>query len=197
MSSAAEKRRATPREYLALERLAENRHEFLNREIIAMAGASRPHNLITHNLNRVIGNQLVNRPCEVYSSDMRVLVEATGDFSYPDVAVVCGRPQFLDAELDTLLNPTVVIEVLSPSTERNDRGPKFARYRRIESLQEYVLIAQDHRLVEQYVRQGERWLFSELKEPDHVLRLASIDCAVTLSEIYAKVSFEEAEKDVL
>ena len=129
MSSAATKIRFTAQEYLALERKSETRNEYYNGEIFAMAGASREHNLIVGNLLRDIGNQLEDRPCESYPSDMRVSIEATGLYTYPDVAVVCGEPRFQDREVDTLLNPTVIIEVLSPSTEAYDRGVKFRHYR--------------------------------------------------------------------
>ena len=120
-----------------------------------MAGASREHNLIAANLVRRIGNQLDGRPCETYTNDMRVLVSQTGLYTYPDVIVVCGEALFLDENEDTLLNPTVIAEVLSPTTEAYDRGKKFGHYRRLESLREYVLVAQDEVLVEHYVREGD------------------------------------------
>jgi Uma2 family endonuclease len=124
---------------------------------------------------------------------MRVCVSATGLYTYRDVAVVCGEPQFEDSELDTLLNPIVIVGVLSPSTEARDRGRKFAHYRRLASLREYVLVAQDRVLVERSTRQGDQWLLMELSRMEDVLRLASIDCDVALSEIYAKVRFPGGE----
>src|SRR5271165_4915242 len=162
MASAAPKKRYTPQEYLALERQAAYKSEYLDGNIIAMAGASREHNLITGNLGRSIGNQLEHRPCETYASDMRVLVSKTGLYTYPDVSVVCGDALFLDDEKDTLLNPTVIVEVLSPTTEMYDRGKKSGHYRRLASLREYVLVAQDEVHVERYLRQGDDWLLTDL-----------------------------------
>lgn len=194
MSSAARTLRYTPAEYLARERPSATRHEYLDGYLFEMAGASREHNLITSNLNRELGSQLRDRPCEVYSSEMRVCVGPTGLYTYPDVVVVCGEPRFQDGELDTLLNPTVLVEVLSPSTEAYDRGLKFGHYRRLATVREYVLVAQDRVLVERFTRQGEEWLLAELNRPEDVLRLASIGCEVPLREIYAKVEFADTEK---
>ena len=191
MSSAATKIRFTPQEYLALERKSETRNEYYNGEIFAMAGASREHNLIVANLLRDIGNQLEDRPCESYPSDMRVSIEATGLYTYPDVSVVCGEPRFQDREVDTLLNPTVIVEVLSPSTEAYDRGDKFRHYRRIDSLREFVLISQDRMMVERYTRQGKDWVLSDMTDPDQVLKLESIGCQIPLDRIYAKIKFPE------
>jgi Uma2 family endonuclease len=192
MSSAARTLHYTPAEYLARERPSAARHEYLDGSIFEMAGASREHNLITTNLSREISSQLRDQPCEVYASEMRVCIEPTGLYTYPDVVIVCGAPRFQDGELDTLLNPTVLVEVLSPSTEAYDRGLKFGHYRRLASLREYVLVAQDRFLVERFTRQGEEWLLSELNSPEDVLRLASIGCEVPLREIYAKVEFADA-----
>ena len=191
MSSAATKIRFTPQEYLALERKSETRNEYYNGEIFAMAGASREHNLTVANLLRDIGNQLEDRPCESYPSDMRVYIEATGLYTYPDVSVVCGEPRFQDREVDTLLNPTVIVEVLSPSTEAYDRGNKFRHYRRIGSLREFVLISQDRMMVERYTRQGNDWVLSDMTDPDQVLKLESIGCQIPLDRIYAKIKFPE------
>ncbi|MGZ3300329.1 MAG: Uma2 family endonuclease [Isosphaeraceae bacterium] len=191
MSSAATKIRFTPQEYLALERKSETRNEYYNGEIFAMAGASREHNLTVANLLRDIGNQLEDRPCESYPSDMRVFIEATGLYTYPDVSVVCGEPRFQDREVDTLLNPTVIVEVLSPSTEAYDRGDKFRHYRRIDSLREFVLISQDRMMVERYTRQGKDWVLSDMTDPDQVLKLESIGCQIPLDRIYAKIKFPE------
>ncbi len=191
MSSAATKIRFTPQEYLALERKSETRNEYYNGEIFAMAGASREHNLIAGNLFRDIGNQLEDRPCETYMNDMRVWIEATGLYTYPDVVVVCGEPRFQDREVDTLLNPTVIVEVLSPTTEAYDRGDKFRHYRRIDSLREFVLISQDRMIVERYTRQGKDWVLSDMTDPDQVLKLESIGCQIPLDRIYAKIKFPE------
>ncbi len=191
MSSAATKKRFTPQEYLVLERKSETRNEYYNGEIFAMSGASREHNLIVGNLFRDIGNQLEDRPCETYTNDMRVWIEATGLYTYPDVVVVCGEPRFQDREVDTLLNPTVIVEVLSPSTEAYDRGDKFRHYRRIDSLHEFVLISQDRMMVERYTRQGKDWVLSDMTDPDQVLKLESIGCQIPLGRIYAKIKFPE------
>jgi len=191
MSSAATKKRFTPQEYLALERKSETRNEYYNGEIFAMAGASREHNLIAGNLFRDIGNQLEDRPCETYMNDMRVWIEATGLYTYPDVVVVCGEPRFQNREVDTLLNPAVIVEVLSPTTEAYDRGDKFRHYRRIDSLREFVLISQDRMMVERYTRQGKDWVLSDMTDPDQVLKLESIGCQIPLGRIYAKIKFPE------
>ncbi len=196
MSSAALRTRFTPEQYLAAERKAAFKSEYLNGFITAMSGASREHNRIASNLHYKIRDQLENRPCEVFISDLRVCVSSTGLYTYPDVIVVCGDAEFQDDEVDTLLNPTVIIEVLSPTTESYDRGAKFAHYRRLPSLKEYVLIAQDRVLVERYVRQGDDWVFSALDDLDGTLKLVSIDCSIPLRDIYARVSFsdEQVEK---
>ena len=193
MATAPATPRLTPEEYLALERRAEFKSEYDSGYLNAMSGASREHNLIAGNTHRELSTQLRGRPCESYISDMRVRANATGLFSYPDVSVVCGEPRFLDKEVDTLLNPTVIIEVLSPSTEAYDRGRKFAHYRRLASLREYVLIAQDKVLVERFTRQGEDWVLTELSRLDEILRLDSIGCAVPLREVYDRVFATDAE----
>jgi len=178
----------TPEEYLAIERKAEVRNEYYAGEMFAMTGASREHNLIAGNLTRRLMEQLDGRPCEVYSTDMRVRIPATGLYTYPDVSVVCGEPQFEDDHVDTLLNPFVIIEILSASTERYDRGRKFEHYQQIPSLVEYLLIAQETCRVEQFVRQGaSQWLYSEAHRLEDVLTLGSINCALELKDVYARV----------
>ena len=189
MSTAAVRRRYTPEEYLTLERKAEFKSEYLNGEIYAMSGASREHNLVSTNLGGQLYLQLMERPCESYSSEMRVYVPSTGLYTYPDVVVVCDEPRFQDREFDNLLNPTVLFEVLSPSTEAYDRGKKFAHYRSIESLQEYVVVAQDRVSVEQYSRKDRQWMLTAWNSLDDVLRLDSIGCEIPLSEVYARVKF--------
>jgi Uma2 family endonuclease len=179
----------TPEEYLVIERRNEYKSEYIDGEMVAMTGASRRHNLITVNIAREISSQLRGRPCEGYISDMRVRVPSARDYTYPDVVVVCGEPQFEDDYVDTLLNPTVLIEVLSDSTECYDRGRKFGLYRTVESLAEYVLVAQDEYRVEQYVKQPDgRWLLSDHRSPEASVELASIQCALMLSEVYEKVT---------
>lgn len=180
----------TPSEYLAQERKAEFRSEYLAGHIFAMSGASRRHNLIAGNFFREISAQMRDRACEAYTSDMRLKISPTGMYTYPDIVGVCDEPRFEDAHIDTLLNPQVIIEVLSESTEAYDRGEKFAHYRRLDSLRDYVLVAQDKIRVEHYVREGEQWILSELSDPANTLYLASIDCRVGLAAIYEKVDFK-------
>jgi Uma2 family endonuclease len=196
MSSAALKTRYTREEYLAMERKAAFKSEYLNGFITAISDASREHNRIAGNVYHKISDQLENRPCEAFISDLRVCVSSTGLYTYPDVIIVSGNAEFQDDEVDTLLNPTVIVEVLSPTTESYDRGAKFAHYRRLPSLKEYVLVAQSHVLVERYTRQGDDWVFSALDDLDGTLKLVSINCSVPLRDIYARVSFsdEQVEK---
>jgi len=184
--------RLTCHEYLAIERDSEQKHEFYRGEIFAMGGASIAHNLITFNLAATLHSQLADRNCTAFVADMRVCNSTTGLYTYPDGIVTCEEPQFEDAELDTLLNPQVVIEVLSKSTESYDRGKKFEHYRRIDSLQEYLLIAQDHPQIERFSRQEDRhWLLDEASGLDAVLHLPTIDCKLKLADIYAKVQFPQ------
>ena len=151
----------TTEDYLTQERSASYKSEYHEGQIYAMTGASRKHNLVSGNIYRELSLQLKKRSCEAYINDMRVKATEALSYYYPDVAVVCGAPQFEDAQVDTLLNPTLLIEVLSPSTEAYDRGKKFAHYRKIASLREYLLVAQDQPNIERYVRQGDVWILSE------------------------------------
>ncbi|MBA3767810.1 MAG: Uma2 family endonuclease [Acidobacteria bacterium] len=179
----------TPEEYLAIERKAEYKSEYVNGEMVAMTGASRKHNLIVVNIAGEIRQQLRGRPCELYANDMRVRVPATRLYTYPDVSVVCDEPQFEDDYVDTLLNPALIIEVLSESTEAYDRGKKFGSYRTIESLAEYLLVAQDEYRIEQYVKQPDgRWLLSDYRSPEDLVELVSIQCQLALKEVFDKVA---------
>lgn len=181
----------TPKEYLAQERQAQTKSEYLNGEIFAMSGASRRHNLITVNIAAGLHVQLRQQPCEVYTSDMRVKVSPTGLYTYPDVVVVCGEPQFEDTELDTLLNPTLIVEVLSKSTEDYDRGGKFEHYRTLDSLQEYLLVAQERCHIVHYTRQPDNtWLLSETTLFEDRLQLPSLTAELIVAEAYAKVRFD-------
>jgi Uma2 family endonuclease len=194
MAAVAIQMKYTPEQYLAMERKATTRSEYINGRIYALAGASREHNLIAGNTFGELRSQLRGRACETYMSDMRVKVDTTRLYTYPDVVVVCGEPRFEDSHTDTLLNPAVLIEVLSPSTEAYDRGDKFAHYRRMESLQEYVLIAQDRMRVEHYARKGEQWLLTEFSHEDDLLDLASVGCKISLREIYDRLDFSNIEE---
>ena len=181
----------TPEEYLALERKAEYKSEYFAGEIFAMSGASERHNLIVGNVFAMLHIQLRKRPCRVYMSDMRVRVSPTGLYTYPDIVALCGEPQFDDEQKDTLLNPAVIIEVLSPSTEAYDRGEKFAHYRKLSSVAEYVLISQEKPHVEHFVRQPDnQWLLSETSNLHDAVQLPSINCALALDEVYEKVEVE-------
>lgn len=187
----------TPTEYLKIERAAEFKSEFFRGEMFAMAGASRRHNQVVSNIIREIGNALKDGPCEIYPSDLRVRVSATGLYTYPDATIVYGESQFEDDQLDTLINPTVVFEVLSESTESYDRGTKVSHYRKLPSVKEYVLIAQDRASVECYVRQESGgWLLQEATSLDEVARFESVDIDIPLSEIYRNVDFKsDGEED--
>lgn len=189
--STARREKWTAQDYLAFERTSEQKHEFLDGEVYLMAGASANHNLIVGNIYASLHTQLRQRPCVVYPSDMRLKVNATGLYTYPDISVVCDPPRFEDDQRDTLLNPTVIVEVLSPSTENYDRGKKFQHYRTLGSLQEYVLASQDSYRIEHYLRQqDDQWLFSDVSQPDETLALPSIQCTLLLSDVYEKVNFE-------
>lgn len=182
--------RYTPEAYLALERKAEYKSEFLAGEIFAMSGASERHNLITLNVAAALHTQFRGRPGRAYTSDMRVKVSPTGLYTYPDVVALCDEPQFDDEQKDTLLNPTVIIEVPSSSTEAYDRGGKFGHYRKLTSLVEYVLISQEEPHVEHYVRQSDnQWLLSETNSLQDAVQLPSINCTLVLAEVYEKVEF--------
>ena len=181
--SSQSKNLLTLEEYLALERKAELKSEYFAGEMFAMAGASRRHNLITANILRVLGNQLLERACNVYPSDMRVKISKIGKYTYPDVVVACGEERFEDEHNDTLLNPVVIIEVISPSTEREDRGRKKFDYFATPSIRQYALIEQDERLIDLYTRTGDGWI-DEIIEGDAVLNLSSIGIEVSLDVIY-------------
>jgi Uma2 family endonuclease len=175
-------------EYLAHERQAEYKSEYIAGEVVAMTGASRKHNLITTNIIVSLGQQLKGRPCELYPSDMRVFIPATNKYTYPDVVAVCEEPQFEDSNVDTLLNPKLIVEVLSDSTEAYDRGKKFRDYRSVESLAEYILIAQDEYRIEQYLRQSDgSWVLTEKRFLEDAMTLVTIQCSLALKDVYDKV----------
>jgi Uma2 family endonuclease len=190
--STAPTRLLTPKQYLAQERLADFRSEYYRGETFAMAGASWEHTLIKDNLARESGNGLKGGPCCVLTSDLRVKVDVTGLYTYPDLVIVCGAPQFEDEEFDTLLNPSVVVEILSDSTEKYDRGTKFAHYRTIPSVREYILVAQDRPLVERYVRQVDNsWLLTTFSGLNEVFAFGTIPARVSLAEIYSGIVFPD------
>ena len=190
MGEAAQSIRMTPDEYLAFERAAEQKHEYADGKIFAMSGGTREHSLIAGNILAELHGALLERPCEVHGSDLRIKVVATKRYFYPDVSVVCGNPRFEDDTRDSLENPRVIVEVLSYSTERYDRGEKFAHYRTIDSLQDYVLASQAEPLIEHYQRRPDgTWVYRALG-PGERLVLASLDCEVLVDRAYLKV-FED------
>ena len=197
MSAVLTQTHHTAEEYLTLERSASIKSEFHDGQIYAMTGASRKHNLITVNIARELSIQLKKRPCEAYGSDMRVKAAEARSYHYPDIVVACGTPQFEDAHIDTLLNPTLLVEVLSPSTEAYDRGGKFAHYRKIPTLREYLLVAQDQPSIERYLRQGDVWILSEAVGLDAAMSLDSIACVLNLREVYDKVLDDDWEVGLL
>lgn len=178
----------TPADYLAFERKSETKHEYYAGTVYTMAGATERHNLISLNIASELRTQLRKRPCRVYTNDMRVKVNETGLYTYPDVIVVCGNPQFEGNESDILLNPVVIVEVLSKSTERYDRGKKFQHYRTVDTLIEYLLVAQDSYHIEHYVRQADgQWLLSEATHLQETVHLPTINCDLRLEDVYDKV----------
>jgi Uma2 family endonuclease len=180
--------RMSESEYLEFERQNEFKHEYINGEVFAMAGASREYLLLCTALSRLLANQLDDRDCEVYSNDIRVKAEKLSSYYYPDVVVVCGEPKFIDKVFDTLTNPTVIIEVLSPSTKRFDANEKFADYRRMDSVQEYLLVYQDKARIEHYFKNSEgKWEVEDLLGLEATLQLTSIDCELKMADIYKKL----------
>lgn len=195
--------RYTVEEYLALERQSEERHEYIDGQIYAMAGESNEHADMSVNLVVELGSQLKGTPCRAWTKgskvpcgpDIRSYKSIKGLFSYPDIVVVCGEPRFLDDHRDVLLNPTVIIEVLSPSTESFDRGEKFWRYRNhLASLTDYVQVSQALPLIEHFRRQSnDEWVLSTVSDMAGSLNLASINCTLRMIEVYDRVSFPEEE----
>jgi Uma2 family endonuclease len=181
--------RVTPEEYLERERQAETKSEYRNGEIVAMAGASLVHAAIITNLVIEVGSRLRGRPCHVFSTDLRLGVQAANLFTYPDVMVVCGEPQLADERRDIVLNPIVLIEVLSKSTAKYDRGEKFASYRTIPSLMEYLTVAQDEIYIQHWTRQPEEWPTEEFRDPNTLLTLPSIRVELRVSDLYENVDF--------
>jgi Uma2 family endonuclease len=184
----------TPEEYLALERAAERKSEYRDGEIVGMTGGTRRHSLITLNIGSELNRQLEERPCEAHVNDLRVLVAARRLYTYPDVIVVCGEPALADRYRDTLTNPTVLIEVLSPSTEAYDRGTKFEHYRTLDSLREYLLVSQSRPQVDHFMRDDDGpWLLSAATDLAATIVLPSIQCRLAMARIYNKVRFGEIE----
>ena len=190
------KKQLTAEEYLEFERNSEIKHEFYNGRIYAMAGAKRNHNKIAANLHGLLWQHLKGKKCEFYPSEMRVLVARFGLYAYPDVSVVCGKPDFQDAVLDTLLNPVLLIEILSDSTESYDRGKKFQHYRRLKAFRSMCLfrrMSSDRKVHPP----GRRFLGASLEAVgiESSIMFESIDCPISLAEVYDKIDFDEPEED--
>jgi len=176
--------------YFTLDETSGIKHEYYQGAVFAMTGASEHHNLIALAVARSLDTQLDDKPCRPYPGDFRLKIEAVNMYTYPDLSVICGETQLADGRQDTFVNPTLLIEVLSDSTEAYDRGKKAESYRSIPSLQEYLLIAQDRPHVERYRRQGHDWLLTEYSEVDEVVALDSIGCTLSLAAIYKRVRFD-------
>lgn len=184
--------RLTDDEYLAIERKAELRHQFYDGVMYAMSGGSPAHAFIVASLARELGMALKRGPCKLAIADLRVRVSRGGLYTYPDLTVTCDEPRYADGLKDTLTNPTLLIEVLSPTTEAYDRGFKFEQYRSIESLREYVLVSQTRPHIEIFRRQpANEWLLSEFTGMDATCHFDSVGCSIPLAEIYDKIDFEE------
>jgi Uma2 family endonuclease len=184
-------RRISAEEYLAIEEASENRNELVGGVIVAMSGNRYPHVVIVDNLILELNGRLRGKPCRVRSTDLKVKVELTDSYFYPDLVGICGKPIFEAPSEVTLLNPTILIEVLSPSTEAFDRGKKFLHYQQIPTLKEYVLISQVEARVEFYARgESQAWTYKMVSGLEAIARFDSIDCAVPLAEIYQEVEFK-------
>ncbi|NQV23122.1 MAG: Uma2 family endonuclease [Rhodopirellula sp.] len=196
--SAVPESRLSLEEYLSRERVAEYKSEFYQGEIFAMTGGSPTHNDISVNIVAALKNSLRGRGCRPSASDQRIRIPANGLCTYPDASVVCGDREFDDIDTDAITNPVVIFEVLSKSTERYDRGKKFDLYRELHSLREYVLVSQNEAQVERFVRQDDgNWLLTVLKGPEAILKFASFEVSLTLSEIYEDVDFQPEESESL
>jgi Uma2 family endonuclease len=179
----------TPQEYLEMERRSTIKHEYLNGQVYAMSGASYEHTQIASNVARLLGNQLENRECDVVLNDLRVRVSPTGLYTYPDVVVICGEPRFSDSQMDTLLNPVLIVEVLSPTTEAYDRGDKFSHYRTLESLTDYILLSQNRQRIEHYYKQADgEWRFRAAETEGSSITVTSLGVTLDLATIYRRVN---------
>lgn len=181
----------TPQEYLRRERKAETKSEYYGGVVVAMAGASKEHNRITANIYGELHSQLKQSPCQAFVTDLRVSVPACNSYFYPDVVAICGDPRFADSDLDTLLNPTLIVEVLSESTQDKDRGEKLDCYQTLESLQTYVLVEQERPQVKIYRRQENGWHYSTVEGLVNSLSLEAIGSALKLADIYDRVEFPQ------
>jgi Uma2 family endonuclease len=192
LMTAVAKKKLTPAEYLEIERAAPTKSEFCNGEMFAMAGASRNHTVIKDNVCAELRSRLKDRNCRPYSAELRVRVTKTGLYTYPDVVVACGEPKFEDQVMDTLLTPNIIIEVLSDSTEKYDRGVKFRQYQQLDSLTEYVLVSQDAVSIDRFVRQPDNtWILTTFTDLNAEFSLVSVPVCIPMAEIYRDVEFDE------
>jgi Uma2 family endonuclease len=182
----------SPEEYLAIERDAFEKHEYLNGEIFAMSGASLRHNYIFHNTYGALANFLKGKSCKPFGSDLRIHIPENSFYTYPDISIICGKPETTDSFTDNITNPSVIIEILSKSTINYDRGTKFSLYRSIHTLKEYILIDSNSIMVEIYTRQNDNsWLLKEYKHLSDEFYISTVDLGLSLKEIYDAVSFTE------
>jgi Uma2 family endonuclease len=189
---AQEKNEMTPEEYLAIERDSDIKSEYFGGEIFAMAGASREHNKISTNIVRVLGNQLLEKPCSIFASDMKVKMKEIKKYTYPDIVVVCGNEEYDDEYNDILINPIVIIEILSDSTEAYDRGDKFSHYQFISTFSEYILVSQYIRKIEKFLRQkNDTWIYSKYEKAEDIVSIESIKCNLPVHEVYREVKLSE------
>jgi len=179
----------TPEEYLQAERLASFKSEYVSGQIWAMSGASRAHNTLATNLIVALGTAVKRTSCQVFGSDMRVYVPENSTYAYPDISIVCGPQDYADGHGDTLTNPIVLFEILSPSTAHYDRTVKFVKYRRLPSLRQYVLVHQDTRHIEHFARFDDLWIPGERSGAASLLELGSVGITLPLADIYENVPF--------
>ncbi|MDQ3022404.1 MAG: Uma2 family endonuclease [Bacteroidota bacterium] len=183
-------RKLTEKEYLEIERKAEFKSEYYDGEMFGLAGASLPHNKITSNIHVSLANQLKGKTCQVFQSDLKIREQVSNQFTYPDIVVICGEPEFFDNEKDVIMNPSIIMEILSKSTESYDRGFKFELYRRINSLKDFFLVSQEKISVEYYTRNtDESWNLKEYNDRSQKIEIKSIDCTLDLNEVYYNVKF--------
>ncbi len=186
----------TPEEYLALEEHADHKSEYCNGEMFAMSGGSVNHNQITGNVYTNLRHLLSQRPCRVFMNDVRLNIKSNGLYTYPDVMVVCGKIEFVPGRDDTVMNPIVLVEVWSDSTQAYDRGGKFALYRQIPSLQEYVMMDQTKPYVEHFRREGNFWVLETLEQMDAILTLPLLECEMPLAVMYEKVEWQSGQGEL-
>ena len=193
MSALTEQKQYTPEDYLSLEEQAEFRSEYENGKIIAMAGGSLSHTQITFNVAKALDRQIAAK-CRTLPTEIKVWVPKRGKFYYPDITIVCGKPHFYQNRTDTIVNPQILIEVLSKSTEAKDRTEKFWSYQLLDSFQEYILISQHRAAVEQFVRQADdSWRYLAAIGEKSVLRLTTVEAELNLKEVYQSIDFELEE----